>query len=148
MSFFSNAQNIEKSFLTILNEYIKHEPCEKKISKDSIIVTVYLRKVESNFVLNLSMYELKYYPNVDTIRTYNGVRMIVNYPINMEKELSKHFKQINEKRKMYKSEIVTIHESASDFLYQINKDNEIYIISTSDDDYYYKRLKKRNLEPV
>lgn len=169
--FLVNSQNLTKSLLTILDVYIEKEPEQKGFNKDSVIFVVSFFKtdeIESNIGIFISMYDLKYYPITDSLKVYKGVKMRVEYPKNMRK-LSKYFKSITdmreikdkEKKKEFMSitngdgsskEIIEIedynpiYESTSNYLFQINKNNEIYIISTSDDDYYYKRFREKKLK--
>jgi hypothetical protein len=88
------------------------------------------------------------YPILDSLKTYNGIKMIVKYPENMEEEFSKHFRSIKDNREKKDEEDISRFESTSNFVFQVNKNNEIYFIITSkhDDKYYYKKLKKRGLK--
>jgi hypothetical protein len=140
------SQGIEKNFLCILDEYIKHEPIQKSFNKDSIIVTINISELNKGYAINLQIFELCYFPISDTLKMYNGVRMVVKCPVTIKDEIYKNFKIVNEFRKqkeLKEDDIYTIHESTSNCLFQINDKNEFYIISTPDDRYYHKRLKKR-----
>jgi hypothetical protein len=150
LPFVVHSQNFEKTFLTILDEYIKHEPAKRGFGRDSILLYVSFNKineVKNDYMIGVSMHMFKYYPVIiDSLKTYNGVKMVVRYPKNMRKKLSKHFKSIKDTRKVKEEEVTTIYESVSNFVFQLHKNSEIYIVSTNEDDYYYEKFKVKKLK--
>jgi hypothetical protein len=145
------SQGFKKVFFTILDEYIEREPLRKGFEKDKILLLVSVKeinKAKGDFLIGISMYMYEDYPILDSLKTYNGIKMIVKYPENMEEEFSKHFRSIKDNREKKDEEDISRFESTSNFVFQVNKNNEIYFIITSkhDDKYYYKKLKKRGLK--
>lgn len=144
-SFCVSSQNLKKTFLCILDEYIKTEILKKGFNKDSVI-SVRLDKLDKNFEIALETYELAHFPNVDSIKKYKNVRMLIRYPKEIKKQLSKYFKSISEIRNLKEENKNIIHEFKSNCLFQINKNNEFIIISTPDDEHYYKFFKKSKMK--
>ncbi len=144
--FVVSSQCLRNSFLNILDEYIKKETQQKSVDKDSIVISAYFDKIDDGYAINLSMYELKYFPNTDSLKMYNNVRMIVRYPNKFKKKLSKYFKPIKERREFKEVKINTIYEPISNFLFQLKGNGRFYIISTSDDDYYYEKFKDKKMK--
>lgn len=165
LPFVVHSQSLEKTFLTILDEYIKREPIKKRFCNDNVLLYVSFDKIKNEFALNLSMYDFRQYPIVDSLKVYKGIKMLVRYPKNMENKLSKYFEAIKDTRAIKEKEFMIITnedgsvekaeiddssimiESTSNYLFQINRKNEIYIIGAGySDDYYYKKFKEKKLK--
>lgn len=151
VSFTLQSQSLKKNFFTILDEYIAREPNRKGFDKDSILLSVSIFKfdeIENDFLIGISMYMFHDYPIKDSLKTYKGIKMVVKYPEEMKKELSKSFKSIKDTRKKEEEEFARRPESVCNYSFQVNQNNEIYFIITSkfEDKYYYKKLKKKGLK--
>jgi len=168
LPFLVHSQSLEKIFFTILDEYVESEPVKKGFAKDNVFLYVSfdkIDKIKNEFALNISMYDFRQYPIVDSLKVYKGFKMLVEYPKSMEKKISKYFVTIKDSRSIKEKDFLIIKnedgsvekteiddssimiESTSNYLFQVNKKNQIYIIGAGDsDNYYYEKLKKKKLK--
>ena len=144
-----HSQSIEKSILKIIDNYIELE-FNGKYSKDSVMIKINIDNVEKEgYVVNLSLYptylgkiaELKY------IYDYRGYTTILTFEGKIKNEIKKEFKFLNAQPKIIPQDdvenIVRIIEPRKKALFQINYDNELYILEASDNNFYEEVLKSK-----
>jgi|SRR5690554_127300 len=135
---------------TILDEHIKKELPILSLNKNDIIISVNISMYDKNdFLVDIDAFPLDIYPNVDNIKEINGVRVHLafkNISKRIERKINLRFKNINEIREVIEPELQSLTYYAGKSSFQINRKDEIYVMFTPDDEYYYNKLKERGIK--
>ncbi|MGD9492528.1 MAG: hypothetical protein AB7V36_04175 [Bacteroidales bacterium] len=140
------SQRPAKVFLKILDVYLKNELPRLNYDEDDILVHCRMKIGQSDYYFYYSVYNLEQLPEVDSMKMYKGVRMLVSYPKEMEKKLSRHFKPIIESREVQEDAYMMRIDPVSEVTIQMNEKYEIYYFITKDDISYYNKLKKKRIK--
>ena len=149
------SQRPERIFLKILDVYLKNELPRVKsryhLDKDKVLVlcrtdTMMNKKNKLDYCFFYKIYNLETYPEVDSIMMYKGVRMLVSYPEEMGKKITKHLKPMKETQDVKKGIFLGTIETVSNVSIQMNDKYEIYYFITPDDTAYYNGLKKKRIK--
>lgn len=146
--FFGFTQSKTELIAIILDEHIAREIPRLSISKDDIIIVVNIIEDEK-FLIGIDAIPLKTQSNFSDLKIINDVRVYFNFgnvSNKLKRKINKHFKTINEIREIHASELFKLTHYHGVSTFEINENNEIYIIVTPDDEYYYKKLKERKLK--
>src|SRR5690554_1583406 len=150
INFIGQAQCKTEIITIILEEHIKNELPEWDIDKDDIIICVNISNIDKeNWAINIDAFPLNTFPNVEDVKKINDVRVKFDYnntSKKLKKKINKRYKNIEEIREVEIQEFYSLTHYRGVSVFQLNKHNEFYIISTSDDEYYYQKFNERKLK--
>ena len=148
LSFNIHSQSLEESIFKVLDVFIEKEIDERELDRDSVFFNLILKEYEDDYLLQIDIFDfdaIRESKNIDILFTYNGTKsafIFKTHSDSLNYYLSKRFVSYDIKNIDFIETNFKIYEPFTITL-QINKENEVLIMSSIDDEYYLKELKNK-----